>query len=85
MNFLEEAAIPYQPNDESPKLQAALAEAERQLNHLDNVVGFGMGQTFEGKEAVLVFVKSKETLAQLPACISGVPLIGEVTGEIWAQ
>ena len=85
MKFTEEAAISYQPNDESSKLEFARAEAERQLNHLKNVVGFGMSQTFDGEEAVLVFVKTKETLTQLPNQISGVPVIGEVTGEIWAQ
>lgn len=85
MKFTEEAAISYQPNGEPSKLEFACAEAERQLNHLKNVLGFGISQTLEGEDAVLVFVKTKETLTQLPNQISGVPLIGEVTGEIWAQ
>ncbi len=84
MNPYEEAAISYQPDDQSPKVKAALAEAERQLSYLENVAGFGMSQTFEGEEAVIVFVKTEETLALLPTQILGIPLLGEVTGEIGA-
>lgn len=84
MNSYEEAAIIYQPDDESREVKAALAEAERQLGYLENVAGFGMSQTLEGEEAILVFVKTEEMLAQLPTQILGVPLVGEVTGEIWA-
>ena len=85
MSFLvENAAITYEPDDESTSLQAARDEAERQLGHLENVVGIGMSQTFEGEEAVIVYVKTREALDQLPTHISGVPVIGEVTGEVRA-
>ncbi|NEZ55029.1 hypothetical protein [Adonisia turfae] len=85
MSFLvENAAITYEPDEESTSLQAARDEAERQLGHLENIVGIGMSQTLEGEDAVIVYVKTRETLAQLPTHISGVPVIGEVTGEVRA-
>ena len=85
MSLSENAVMSYQPNDELNTLIVARNQAEKQLGNLNNVLGFGQGQTPEGKDAIVVFVKSKETLLQIPDQISGVPIIGEVTGEIWAQ
>lgn len=84
MNLNEDAVMPYQPDDEPVRVHEARAEAERQLGNLENVIGFGIGLTSKDEDAVIVFVRTKETLAQLPAQILGIPLIGDVTGEVKA-
>jgi len=84
MNYSEEAAVPYQPEGEgeSPMLESACREAERRFGQRDDVVGFGMGQTFEGNDAVIVYVKSSDIRSALPKEINGYPLIVEVTAEM---
>lgn len=81
----EDAAITYDPDGHGPSaIDAVLAEAERELSHRAGVNGLGLGQTADGRDAVVVYVADSETLSRLPRSIRGVPVMGEVTGEIRA-
>ena len=85
MNLSENAAISYNPDDDQTvgdRIQAALAEAERQLTHRKGVKGMGMAKTSEGEDAIVVYVEDQQALSQVPAAVDGVPVICEITGEI---
>jgi hypothetical protein len=88
MNLNENAAMPYNPGDDEQTgaagIQVALAKAERQLTHRKGVKGMGMAKTPSGQDAIVVYVQNEQTLSQLPSEVDGVPVIGEVTGEIRA-
>jgi hypothetical protein len=78
----------YNPADDEPTgvggIHAALAEAERRLTHRTGVKGMGISKTPSGEDAIVVYVQDEQTLSQLPSDVDGVPLVGEVTGEIRA-
>lgn len=81
----EDAAISYEPDDDpGDGIEAAFAEAERQLSHRKGVNGMGMAQTPSGENAIVVYVEDQQALSQLPAVVRGFPVIGEITGEIRA-
>lgn len=85
MSLDEEAAISYNPDDDQPNvggLNSILAEAERQLGQRRGVNGMGMSKTAAGEDAIEVYVQDELTLSQLPSAIRGVPVIGEITGDI---
>jgi hypothetical protein len=88
MDLNENAAMSYNPGDDDPTgmggIHVALAEAERQLTHRKGVNGMGMSKTLSGQDAIVVYVQNEQTLSQLPSEVDGVPVIGEVTGEIRA-
>ena len=88
MDFYEDAAMPYNPDDEGqPKgsVQAALAEAERTLASCKGVQGMGISTTPQGQDAIVVYVQNEQTLSQLPADVGGVPILGDIVGEIRPQ
>lgn len=88
MNLNENAAIPYEPDDEQAAIggiHEALTQAERTLAPRKGVKGMGMMKTPGGGDAIVVYVEDQQTRSQLPADVGGFPVIGEVTGEIRAQ
>ena len=87
MNLDENAEITYQPDDEpsgGSGIKVAFAEAERQLAKREGVNGLGMSKTPAGQDAIVVYVKDKQALSQLPKVVNGIPIVGEITGEIKA-
>ncbi|MFQ5890339.1 MAG: hypothetical protein ACE5JR_09845 [Gemmatimonadota bacterium] len=65
---------------------AAIAAQERRTEHLlsvPGVVGTAVGLSGSGRPAVKVYVETAD-LAGLPRKIDGVPVVVEVTGEIFA-
>ncbi|ESQ13550.1 MAG TPA: hypothetical protein DDY14_00165 [Chromatiaceae bacterium] len=85
MDYDEEAAVNYQPDATPLYVEQAQHKIEQRLQHRDGIVGFGITMTPGGTDAVVVYVENREALATLPRSVDGVPVIGEVTGEIRAQ
>jgi hypothetical protein len=76
-----------QTNSPSPKrdINAVLAEHDRQLMAIPNVVGVYVGLLGDGKTPclkVMLARKSPETERALPRSLEGYPVVSEVTGEI---
>ncbi len=88
MSFDEDAIMSYNPSDDEQAgvtgISRAFAEAERQLTHRKGVCGMGISKTPDGQDAILVYVEDELTLTQLPLDVLGIPVVGEVTGEIKA-
>ena len=88
MNLEEEAEVSYRPDDANQPaadaLRLAVAEAERMLLSRKGVTGVGATKTHGGKDAIVVYVVDESALSRLPAEMSGLPIVGEITGEIRA-
>lgn len=90
MNFDENAEIVYQPEEAGiPDLatpmgqqQRAFDSAERQAMRLPGVNGVGRGQTPGGAPALVVYLANSQARATLPATLEGLPVVGEVVGEV---
>jgi len=81
----EDAAITYEPEDHGGSdLGAALAEAERTLSRREGINGMGLTRTPGGQDAIVVYVTDRPTLSRLPASVRGIPVVGEITGDIRA-
>ncbi len=84
MSFNEDAALSYNPDDESSssELQVAVADATKLLGHLSGVHGLGESKLSNGNDAIVVYVENESVLAKLPRNVRGIPVVGEITGEI---
>jgi len=88
MALNESAAMSYNPGDDEQAatdgIQGALVKAEQQLLNRKGFKGLGMTKLVGGQDAIIVYVEDQQTLKQLPADVDGIPVVGEVTGEIRA-
>ncbi len=76
-----------QTNSPSPKrdINAVLADHDKQLMAMPNVVGVYVGVLEDGKTPclkVMLARKSPETERAIPRLLEGYPVVVEVTGEI---
>lgn len=78
----EEAAISYTPDDHGQDAQLALTLAEQLLSSNRGVTGVGLTKTSRGEDAIMVYVKDHEALNRLPSEVSGLPILGEISGDI---
>lgn len=88
MNLEEEAEVSYRPDDANQPapdaLRLAVATAERTLLGRRGVKGVGATKTPGGKDGIVVYVEDESALSRLPAEVNGLPIVGEITGEIRA-
>lgn len=83
----EDAAITYDPSGDAPggdQTQANFENARQQLMTMSGVEGVGRGESLDGGDAIVVYVRDQQALSQLPAMLSGMRVIGHVTGEVKA-
>jgi len=83
----ENAAITYNPYADLPggdQTQANFESARQQLMTMSSVEAVGRGESPDGGNAILVYVRDQQGLSQLPAMLSGMRVIGHVTGEVKA-
>jgi hypothetical protein len=83
----EDAAINYNPHANPPggdEAQANFESARHQLMTMSGVEGVGSGESSEGGNTIVVYVRDQQNLSQLPAMLSGVRVIGHLTGEVKA-
>lgn len=83
----EDAAITYNPYANPPggdQTQANFESARHQLMTMSGVEGVGSGESPDGGNTIVVYVRDQQDLSQLPAMLSGIRVIGHVTGEVKA-
>jgi hypothetical protein len=83
----ETAAVPYAPPPEEARRSRALAVKERhegELLGLPGVMGVGLTEC-DGREAIVLYLRSEEARSGLPREMEGVPVTTEITGEITAR
>jgi hypothetical protein len=83
----ENAAITYNPYADSQggdQTQANFENACQQLMNMSSVEAVGRGESPDGGDAIVVYVRDQQSLSQLPAMLSGMRVIGHVTGEVKA-
>ena len=90
----EEAAMPYNPEDQPTGDTGGAAAArsasisrvkqihERELMAIDGVEGVGIGRNQIGDDAILVYLRDAETAKRIPGQIEGFPVRIEITGII---
>ncbi len=83
----EDAAITYNPSADPAggnQTQANFENARQQLMTIGGVEAVGSGESPDGGNAIVVYVRDQQGLSQLPAMLSGIRVIGHVTGEVKA-
>lgn len=85
-DFPEDVAVEYDPEADSPvnKADRVRRENEDELLKVPSVTGVGLGQNAIGDDAIIIYLRDKAAIANLPKQIDGIDVIFEVTGEIEA-
>ena len=81
----EDAAITYNPYADPPggdQSQADFESARLQLMSMNGVEGVGRGESPDGGNAIVVYVRDQQSQSQLPAMLTGIRVIGHVTGDV---
>jgi len=71
-----------------PEIQAVMAVQDRhtaKLMAIPEVVGTATGLNEAGRPAILVFAKDKVEAGVIPESLEGIPVVVQVTGEIFAM
>lgn len=91
MSPREQAELFYRPDDERQAGEEReapggtpqqLLDAERVLLPLQGVRGVGQTVSGDGEATVVAYVDCQDVLNRLPATAGGMPVVGEITGEI---
>lgn len=83
----EEAAVTYNPYANLPggdQTQANFENSRQQLMTMGGVEAVGRGESPDGGNAIVVYVRDEQGLSQLPDMLCGMRVIGHVTGEVKA-
>lgn len=83
----EKAEITYNPGVGTPsgtEADVSFETASQQLLAMGGVEGVGKAPDPDGGDALVVYVRDRELLSQLPATLNGIKVLVHVTGEIKA-
>jgi hypothetical protein len=84
----EDAAMPYNPDEETNTASGASGleyvkrNHEGQLMSIEGVEGVGIGQNEIGDAAIIVYLRSEDVKKRLPRTIEGHPVVTHITGPI---
>lgn len=86
----EEAAMPYEPDDDigdeqSSPVAAVRARHEQRFMSIDGVRGVGIGMDEIGGDIILLYLLDEAAKERVPDEIEGIPIRTIVVGEIDAQ
>jgi hypothetical protein len=83
----EQAAMPYDPDDDlgtQDGIAAVISRQEKELLPVDGVEGIGAGRDPAGHDALVVYVRDESVASAVPEKIDGYPVEIVVTGQISA-
>jgi hypothetical protein len=83
----EQAAMPYDPDDDlgtQDGIAAVISRQEKELLPVDGVEGIGAGRDPAGHDALVVNVRDESVASAVPEKIDGYPVEIVVTGQISA-
>lgn len=78
----ENAEMYYNPEAEKDVDTELQRKFEKRLFAIEGVVGVGMGQSVAGEDAIIVYVRDRSVVSELPNEIDGHTVVVEVTGDI---
>ena len=84
----EDAAVPYDPDDQTKAGSHALKikqKYEQELLAIDGVEGIGLGFDQLGNDAVVLYLHDAAARRHLPEMLEDTPVITEITGPIDAS
>jgi hypothetical protein len=83
----EDAAVNYDPTADSARQSSSRVVQVKQKNEprlmsIEGVRGVGVGRGATGDDEIVVYVRDASAQKGLPSHVDGIPVRGEVTGEI---
>jgi hypothetical protein len=83
----EQAAMPYDPDDDAGTqdgIAGVISRQEKELLPVDGIEGIGAGRDPAGHDALVVYVRDQSVASAVPEKIDGYPVEIVVTGQISA-
>jgi hypothetical protein len=81
----EQAAVPYNPDDDVSGIERVLGQHEGGLLARPGVTGVAISRSPTGDPAIVIYLQDQRFRAGLPKQIDGYPVVTQVTGLIEAQ
>jgi hypothetical protein len=81
----EQAAVPYNPDDDVSGIEQVLRQHEGRLLARPGVTGVAIGKSPTGDPAIVIYLQDQRIRTGLPKLIDGYPVVTQVTGPIEAQ
>ena len=81
----EQAAVPYNPDEDFSGIEQVLRQHERSLLEKPGVTGVAIGRSPTGDPAIVIYLLDQKNRKGLPALLDGHPVVTQVTGPIEAQ
>lgn len=84
-NYREEAAMPYNPAEDTLSTSTAQEKLYARLMAIEGVEGVGTGQDAIGNEGIVVFARDAEAAKRVPRVMDGMNVEVQITGAIEAS